>query len=299
MRDWRDELRRAVPRVRFDEPLAKHTTFKIGGPADALVDAETPEEVLAVLRVARGAGVPFFILGWGSNLLVRDRGVRGIVLRLAGKFDEISFPGDGLVRCGAAVRVPQLVVACAERGLSGLEPIVGVPGTVGGALAMNAGTRDGEIGPLVSEIEAADPESLEIRKMAGPDLRFSYREGPLKNLIALTGLLRLKPGVKGDIMAVVVRYQQKRQQTQPIHTFNVGSTFKNPPGRFAAQMIEQLGLKGHTIGGARVSPMHANFIENFAGAKASDVLALVDLIRERARATLGVGLELEMKVVGE
>jgi UDP-N-acetylmuramate dehydrogenase len=135
--------------------------------------------------------------------------------------------------------------------------------------------------------------------MIGPELRFAYREGPLKDMIALSGLLQLKPGVKGDIMAVVVRYQQKRQQTQPIHTFNVGSTFKNPPGRFAAQMIEQLGLMGYAIGGARISPMHANFIENFAGAKASDVLALVDLIRERARAIFGVGLELEMKVVGE
>jgi UDP-N-acetylmuramate dehydrogenase len=299
MRDWREELRTAVPRARLDEPLARYTTFKIGGPADAFVDANNTGEVLAVLRIARSASVPFFILGWGSNLLVRDRGVRGIVLRLAGEFSSVSFLDGGLVRAGAAMRVPQLVVACADQGLSGLEPIVGVPGTVGGALAMNAGTRDGEIGPLVSEVEAADPEALVIRKLTKPELSFSYREGPLKNLVGLSVLLQLKPGVKGDIMTVVARYQQKRQQTQPIHTFNVGSTFKNPPGRFAAQMIEQLGLKGHAIGGARVSPLHANFIENFAGAKASDVLALVDLIRERARANFGVGLELEMRVVGE
>jgi UDP-N-acetylmuramate dehydrogenase len=297
--DWREELRTAVPRARFDEPLARHTTFKIGGPADAFVDAHNTEEVLAVLRVARAAGVPFFMLGWGSNLLVKDRGVRGITMRLGGAFEEVEFPGGDRVRAGSAVRVPQLVVACAEKGLSGLEPIVGVPGTVGGALAMNAGTRDGEIGPLVLEVEAADPEALSIRKLSKPELAFSYREGPLKNLVALTVLLQLKPGVKGDIMSVVGRYQQKRQQSQPIHTFNVGSTFKNPPGRFAAQMIEQLGLKGHVVGGARVSPLHANFIENFAGATASDVLALVDLIRERARANFGVGLELEMRVVGE
>ncbi len=299
MRDWREELRTAVPRARFDEPLARYTTFKIGGPADAFIDAETRDEVLAALRVARAASAPLFVLGWGSNLLVKDRGVRGIVLRLGGEFSSVDFPGGGRVRAGAAMRVPQLVVACAEQGLSGLEPIVGVPGTVGGALAMNAGTRDGEIGPLVLEIEAADPEALVVRKLSGSQLAFSYREGPLKNLVGLSVLLQLKPGVKGDIMAVVARYQQKRQQTQPIHTFNVGSTFKNPPGRFAAQMIEQLGLKGHAVGGARVSPLHANFIENFAGAKASDVLALVDLIRERARANFGVGLELEMRVVGE
>lgn len=298
MRDWREQLRSALPHARLDEPLAPLTSFKIGGPADAFVDAKDSSEVLAALRIAKEAGVPVFVLGWGSNLLVLDRGVRGLVLRLAG-FDGVEFPGEGRVRAGACVRVPQLVVECAEKGLSGLEPIVGVPGTVGGALAMNAGTRDGEIGPLVLEIEAADPRSLELRRMSGADLHFAYREGPLKDLIALSCLLQLKPGVKADIMAVVARYQQKRRQTQPIHTFNVGSTFKNPPGRFAAQMIEELGLKGRQIGGARVSPLHANFIENFAGAKASDVLALVDLIRERARAIFGVGLELEMRIVGE
>jgi UDP-N-acetylmuramate dehydrogenase len=299
MRDWREDLKAAVPGARFDEPLARYTTFKIGGPADAFVDASTPAEVLAAAKTARAHSQPVFVLGWGSNLLIRDRGVRGLVLRLGAAFEKVEFPGEGRVRAGAAVRVPQLVVACAEKGLSGLEPIVGVPGSVGGALAMNAGTRDGEIGPLVLEIEAFDPAALATRKMTGDELRFSYREGPLAGLVALSVLLRLKPGVKGDIMSAVARYQQKRQQTQPIHTFNVGSTFKNPPSRFAAQMIEQLGLKGHAFGGARVSPLHANFIENFAGAKASDVLALVDLIRERARATFGVGLELEMKVVGE
>ncbi|HXT01610.1 MAG TPA: UDP-N-acetylmuramate dehydrogenase [Elusimicrobiota bacterium] len=297
--DWRAALKTSVPHARFDEPLAKYTTFKIGGPADAIVDAQSTEDVLAVLRVARDHGVPLFVLGWGSNILVKDRGVRGITLRLAGEFTRVEFLDGGLVRAGAAVRVPQLVVACAERGLAGLEPIVGVPGSVGGALAMNAGTRDGEIGPFVEEILAADRRTLNARVFSKPELAFSYREGPLENLVALSVLLRLKHGIKGDIMAVVARYQQKRQLTQPIHTFNVGSTFKNPPGRFAAQMIEELGLKGRAVGGARVSPLHANFIENFAGAKASDVLALVDLIRERARAIFGVGLELEMRIVGE
>jgi UDP-N-acetylmuramate dehydrogenase len=299
MGDWREELRTAVPRARFDELLARHTTFKIGGPADAFVDANNTGDVLSVLRICRSAGVPFFVLGRGSNLLVRDRGIRGIVLRLGGEFSSVEFLDGARARAGAAMRAPQLVVACAEQGLSGLEPIVGVPGSVGGAVAMNAGTRDGEIGPLILEVEVADPEAVSVRRLDKPELAFSYREGPLKNLVALSVLLQLKPGAKGDIMAVVAHYQQRRQQTQPIHTFNVGSTFKNPPGRFAAQMIEQLGLKGHVIGGARVSPLHANFIENFAGAKASDVLALVDLIRERARAIFGVGLELEMQVVGE
>ncbi len=299
MRDWRDEFKTACPRTRFDEPLAPYTTFKIGGPADAFTEAGSPDEVVAALRAARELEKPVFVLGWGSNLLVRDRGVRGVVIRMDGEFERLSFPGHDRVRSGCAVRVPQLVVSCADKGLSGLEPIVGVPGTVGGAIAMNAGTRDGEIGPLVQEVEVVDPVDLAVRTIAKKDLPFAYRYGPVEKLVVLSCLLQLKPGDKGDIMALVGRYQQKRLQTQPIHTYNVGSTFKNPPGRFAAQMIEQLGLKGHAVAGARVSPMHANFIENFAGAKASDVLALVDLIRERARATFGVGLELEMKVVGE
>lgn len=297
--DWRVELKRALPQALVDEPLSRHTTFKIGGPADILVDARNVAEAQTALRLASAAGRPAFVLGWGSNLLVRDCGVRGLVLRLAGEFERIDFLEGGRVRAGAAVRVPQLVVACAQQGLSGLEPIVGVPGTLGGALAMNAGTRDGEIGPLVLEIEAVDLSEGDVRRLVKDDLRFAYREGPLRGRAALSALLRLKAGDKGDIMGIVSRYQQKRQQTQPIHTYNVGSTFKNPPGRFAAQMIEELGLKGHVVGGARVSPLHANFIENFAGAKAADVLAIVDLIRERVRAAFAVELELEMRVVGE
>jgi UDP-N-acetylmuramate dehydrogenase len=296
--DWIGELERAGLSPLRDEPLSKHTSFKIGGPADAFVTAKTRAHAAAALSIAHAAGVPVFFLGWGSNLLVRDRGVRGLVLALGGDFERIEFPEPDLVRAGAAARVPQLVVSCAEKGLSGLEPIVGVPGAVGGALVMNAGTREGEIGPFVEEVETLDLEG-KAGIVARPALRFGYRSSNLGKSLVLSALLRLKRGVKADIMAVVARQQQKRLQTQPIHTFNVGSTFKNPTGRFAAQLIEQSGLKGHAVGGARVSPMHANFIENFAGAKASDVLALVDLISERVRAASGVKLELEMRVVGE
>lgn len=296
--DWIGELERAGLSPLRDEPLARHTSFKIGGPADAFVTATTRAQASLALSIAHSSRVPVFFLGWGSNLLVRDGGIRGLTLALGGDFEKVEFPEPDLVRAGAAVRVPQLVVSCAEKGLSGLEPIVGVPGCVGGALVMNAGTREGEIGPFVEEVETLDlggnPGTI-----ARSSLRFEYRSSNLGKSLVLSALLRLKRGVKADIMVIVARQQQKRLQTQPIHTFNVGSTFKNPPGRFAAQMIEQLGLKGHAVGGARVSPMHANFIENFAGAKASDVLALVDLISERVRAASGVKLELEMRVVGE
>ena len=296
--DWIGELERAGLSPLRDELLARHTSFKIGGPADAFVTAKTRAQASSAMSIAHAAGVPVFFLGWGSNLLVRDGGLRGLTLTLGGDLEKIEFPEPGLVRAGAAARVPQLVVSCAEQGLTGLEPIVGVPGCVGGALVMNAGTREGEIGPFVEEVETIDHEG-NISAIPRSHLRFEYRSSNLGKTLILSALLRLKRGVKADIMAVVASQQRKRLQTQPIHTFNVGSTFKNPPGRFAARMIEQLGLKGHAVGGARVSPMHANFIENFAEAKASDVLALVDLISERVRAASGVKLELEMRIVGE
>ena len=296
--DWIRTLDDAGLSPLRDEPLARHTTFRIGGPADAFVVARNRDQARSALAIARAAGVPVFFLGWGSNLLVRDGGVRGLTLALAGDFESIEFPGPNVVRAGAAARVPQLVVACAERGLSGLEPLVGVPGVLGGALVMNAGTREGEIGSFVAEVEVLSAVGA-MRTLPLADIQFGYRSSSLGGELILSALLRLKPGVKADIMSVVARHQQKRLQTQPVHTYNVGSTFKNPPGRFVAHMIEQLGLKGHAVAGARVSPMHANFIENFAGATACDVLALVDLIRERVRAANGVELELEMRIVGE
>jgi UDP-N-acetylmuramate dehydrogenase len=297
--DWRDAVKAACPNAKFDEPLARYTTFKIGGPADVFVEPRSVAELTAVVAAAKKADKPLTPIGWGSNLLVRDGGVRGVVLRLRGDFERIEFLNGGVVRAGAAVRVPQLVTAAAERGLSGDEPLVGVPGTVGGALVMNAGTREGEIGPLVREVRALDPETLSVRALGRSDLQFSYRHSNLEKLVVLDVDVELKPDDKGVIMRRVQQHQQRRLQTQPIHTFNVGSTFKNPPGRYVAKLIEEAGLKGLACGGARVSPMHANFIENFNGAKAADVLALVDKIRAAVREREGVELELEMKVVGQ
>lgn len=297
--DWREKIKAAAPSAKLDEPLARYTTFKIGGPADVFVEPRSVEELRKVVGIARDAKVSFAMIGWGSNLLIRDGGVRGVVARLRGDFEKIEFLEGDVVRAGAAVRVPQLVTAAAERGLSGDEPLVGVPGTVGGALVMNAGTREGEIGPLVREVRVLDLQDLSKRALRRGELKFSYRHSNLENLVVLDVDIELKRDDKGVIMRRVQQHQQRRLQTQPIHTFNVGSTFKNPPGRFVAKLIEDAGLKGFAHGGARVSPMHANFIENFAGAKATDVLALVEKMRAEVRARTGLDLELEMKIVGE
>ncbi len=299
MSTWPDDLRALFPHARVSEPMSKHTTFHIGGPADAFVALHDEEQVTRLYSFARGRGLPVMLLGRGSNLLVLDRGVRGIVARLKGEFERIEFPGGNIVRAGAGARLPQLAMDCAERGLAGAETLVGVPGTVGGGLVMNAGTRDGEIGAVVKRVRIFEPEIGKGAWLAGKALAFSYRKSNLENRVVLAGELELKAGSKGDILARVREMQQRRSQTQPIHTFNVGSVFKNPPGRFVAQLIQEAGLKGLRHGGAKVSDLHANFIENDKDAPAADVLKLVDTLRESVSRRFGVELELEVKVVGE
>lgn len=296
---WQTAFKRLFPDALLDEPMARHTSFRIGGPADALLTVQKAGDLARLYVFAREHRLPVTPLGWGSNVLVLDGGVRGVVLRLGGPYARVRFSADGLVWAGAAVRLPRLVLACAAKGLGGAEPLVGIPGTVGGALVMNAGTREREIGDVVSSVDLFDLESLEPRRLGAAEVRFAYRSSTLDGGLVLGATLSLKAGERADIMDRVRRHQKRRLETQPIHTHNVGSTFKNPPGRFAAQLIEEAGLKGRVHGGARISPMHANFIENFDGASAADVLALVEEARAAVRAREGLELELEMKTLGE
>jgi UDP-N-acetylmuramate dehydrogenase len=295
---WANDFARQFPEAKLNEPLARYTTFRIGGPADAYLEIRERDALVRASAFCRSRGVPLIPLGFGSNVLILDAGVRGVVFRLRGDFETADFLPGLRARAGAGVRVPQLVALCAERGLAGAEPLVGVPGTVGGALVMNAGTRDAEIGALTLEVEVFDLGTGASRVMGREALRFEYRRSNLDSLVVLSGLFQLKAGDKAVIMGRVQEFQQRRLQTQPIHTFNVGSTFKNPPGRFVAKLIEEAGLKGAAVGGARISPLHANFIENVSNARASDVLALVSKVQETILARFGLQLELEMKVLG-
>ena len=296
---WRGEFAALFPAALFDEPLSKHTTFHIGGPADALVTARSIADLTELFAFSKKRRLPVFPVGWGSNLLVRDGGIRGIVLKFAGDFEEVRFAADDSVWTGAAVRLPNLVMQCAEQGLTGAEPLVGVPGCVGGALVMNAGTRQGEIGDLVRSVEIFEPKTLQAVVLPKAEIRFAYRSSSLQKSVLTGAVLELRRGSKVDIIEIIKKFQQQRLKTQPVHSFNVGSVFKNPKDNFAAKLIEESGFKGRPFGGARVSPKHANFIENFAGAKASDVLALVGEIQAAVKARTGVELEPEMKVVGE
>ncbi len=299
MEQWGPALLDLFPQARLREPLSRHTTFHIGGPADAYLEIASPGQLPGIFTFARERGIPVLMVGCGSNLLCLDGGVRGIVIRLRGEFERLQFLEGGRVRAGAGARLPQLAVECAEHGLAGAETLVGVPGTVGGGVVMNAGTREGEIGSLVHRVLVFDPQGLQEAWVERPQLQFRYRGSNLENRVILLVELVLKTGSKVDILNRIQELQKRRQQTQPIHTYNVGSVFKNPPGHFVAKLIEGAGLKGERRGGARVSPLHANFIENDGRATASDVLELVGVLRDGVRERFGLELELEMKVIGE
>ncbi|MBI4056240.1 MAG: UDP-N-acetylmuramate dehydrogenase [Elusimicrobia bacterium] len=296
---WKKDLSCLFPHARWKEPMSEHTTFKLGGPADCFLELESLSHVHYFFSCARAQKIPFFILGWGSNLLVRDGGIRGVVLQFQEEFDQLEALPDLRVAAGAAVRLPRLVTFCADHGLAGSESLVGVPGTVGGALIMNAGTREGEIGDLTESVSVYDVPREKVTEWRKDRLQFQYRHSNLQGQVILGATLCLRKGNKVDIIRKIQELQKKRLQTQPVHTFNVGSVFKNPPGHFVAKIIEEAGLKGAVQGGVRVSPQHANFIENFNRGTSQDVLDLIDKIRKTVLDRFKISLELEVKVVGE
>jgi UDP-N-acetylmuramate dehydrogenase len=290
-------LREACPTVREKEPLAKHTSFAIGGPADYYADVQTLAELSALRRLVTRDPLPVFFIGAGSNLLVSDRGIRGLVLHLQGDLRKIDFDG-ARVHVFAGAWMPVLAKQCAERGLAGTESLVGVPGTVGGGLVMNAGTRDGVLGDVVESVEALDEQGRVCVRPAA-EAGFSYRHSNLQEAWISGATLRLKAEERSSIMARVESYLQYRSRTQPLATSNCGSVFKNPPGAAAAALIERAGFKGKTVGGARVSDRHANFIINEGRATAADVQELIRQIQQKVFEDSGARLEPEVKRVGD
>ena len=290
------ELYETGAKVLPNESLSKHTTLGIGGPAEWYLEVKNPAQLHAVLQTARKNKIPAFFLGEGSNLLVSDRGIKGLAIRLKGDFESVAFAGDR-VKAGAGVFLPTLVKQCADKGLGGMEALVGVPGTVGGALVMNAGTRDLEIGSLVQSVEILGAGG-NLESLSGGQIKFEYRSSSLAGKTVCFAVLQLKARDKNDIIAQVQKFLEYRLKTQPVGAMNVGSIFKNPPGKFAAELIEKAGLKGRRIGQAQVSPKHANFIVNLGGAGSQDVRNLISLIQKEVKEKFGVDLEPEVKMVG-
>jgi UDP-N-acetylenolpyruvoylglucosamine reductase len=284
--------------IRPDEPLAKRTTLRVGGPADLYVEPASESDLAAVLRFCSRHEQPLFVLGRGSNLLVKDGGFRGAVICLAhAHFSRIEPEGTRL-RCGAGAKLKAVSVEARRNALSGLEFLEGIPGSVGGALRMNAGAMGGAIFNIVESVRLMNLEG-EAQEVPGQALGAHYRSCPsLKAQVALGAVLCGQPGQRAEIEQRMNEYSQKRWASQPAAPSG-GCMFKNPATIPAGKLIDELGLKGTRVGGAVVSMEHGNFIVNNGAATARDILALVEVVRQRARRERGIQLETEVEIIGE
>ncbi len=293
------ELRaRFGARLAVSRPLADLTSFRIGGPADLFVTVQTEDELMAAMAAAHRISMPAFCLGAGTNLLISDRGMRGLVVKLGDGFTKISINGAKVVAGGAA-QFGMLVEIVVEHGLAGLEFGEGIPGTVGGGLVMNAGAFGGEMAKVVTLVHGVTVQG-DARALTRDEVNFAYRRTDLPPRFVITRVdFELEPGDRETLCARVAELKAKRAARQPRDVPNAGSIFKNPPGNFAGRLLENAGLKGTRVGGAAFSDQHANFIVNLGGARADEVRALMELARNKVKEIAGVWLEPEVKLVGD
>ena len=288
-----------------EEPMAKHITFRVGGPAEWFVLVNTAEQLKEVLALCKEWEEPYFLIGNGSDLLVSDSGVRGIIIRLAGEFEEIAAKekvNEGIcdVCAGAGVMLATLSFRAGKKGFTGLEFANGIPGTVGGAVLMNAGAYGGEIKDTIVAVDVMTRNG-EIRRLEKEELKLSYRHSVMMESgdIVLRAYFTLKVRPKLQIFAVMESYRKARQEKQPLEYPSAGSTFKRPEGYFAGKLIQDSGLSGCTVGGAMVSTKHAGFVINAGGATATDIYQLIQHIRATVKEKFQVELEPEVRFLGE
>lgn len=281
--------------TRKDEPLAPYTWMKIGGPAQFLIQPRTPDELVAVVKTCDELDVPTHILGGGSNLLVRDEGVSGAVLRIQGEpFATITVEGNR-VTAGAGALLSNLISHTVNAGLAGLETLVGIPGTVGGALHGNSGGRSGDIGQFVESVTVLTPTGEVITRQQD-ELTFAYRESNLQDVLILSATFVLQTEDPDEITRHMRKLWITKKATQPYSFQSAGCIFKNPRGMSAGLLIDQAGLRGARIGNAEISDRHANFVVSHPEASSQDVLRLIDLARSKVAEQFGVDLELEIKI---
>lgn len=305
------KIREILPdnQILENEPMSGHTSFRIGGPAGALVTAGNESELSAVLKIcSEEPGLEYMLIGNGSNFLVADEGYPGIFVKLGGDFNDISVEqenageaGEGtLVRAGAARLLSSVSSFLTSRGLAGFEFASGIPGSIGGAVFMNAGAYGGEMKDIVHSVRLMKADGSEVIEVPGCDMDFSYRHSMVEDsgLIVLSALLMLKSDEKEAIAARVKELQDRRNAKQPVNYPSAGSTFKRPAGGYAAALIEQAGLKGYRVGGAEVSEKHSGFVINTGGATAGDVLAVMRHVRETVLEQSGITLEPEVRLIG-
>ncbi len=283
----------------MDEPMRLHTTFEIGGPADFLIFPSTVEELQQVLRLIHEYELPLVILGNGSNVLVRDKGIRGAVVKFNGPMSSVRVEGNRLV-AGAGALLKDVSAAAAAHSLTGLEFACGIPGSIGGAIFMNAGAYDGEMKNVADMVRTVDKLGG-THSYSREQLELGYRHSIFQtNGEAVYEVeLLLQPGDKAAIDAKIADYTQRRESKQPLEMPSAGSTFKRPTGYYAGTLIDQTGLKGLSVGGAQVSTKHAGFVVNKGGATAADVLGLIHEVQRRIREAHGVDLQPEVRIIGE
>jgi UDP-N-acetylmuramate dehydrogenase len=285
-------------KVLFDAPMRQFTSMKVGGGTDCLFFPRNVEELAKVVRFARRKQIPFLILGKGTNLVVRDKGVRGWVINLTQGMKKIEIDGE-IVEAEAGLSLQRLVHFSVQKGLTGLEPFSGIPGTVGGGLAMNAGAWGAELKDVLLSVTLMR-EDGEILRRSRSRLRFSYRGlGIPSSWIILKGRFQLKEGKREEILKRVASYLEMRKKKQPLDYPSAGSIFKNPKEGPAGKWIEEAGLKGFRIGRAMISERHANFIINLGRAKAEEVIRLMEFVEKKVYEERGISLQREVKVVGE
>ncbi|HEX7231364.1 MAG TPA: UDP-N-acetylmuramate dehydrogenase [Candidatus Binatia bacterium] len=288
-------------KVKIGEPLARYTSMKVGGPADYFVEVENEAALAELLRLLNRHQESFWVLGNGSNVLISDRGVRGAIIRLGGEFKKVRWgeADTATVTAGAAVSIGQLARDAARRGCAGLEFAEGIPGSVGGALYMNAGAYDCEIEQIVDQVElmTAGGEPL---CLAHAEMRFSYRDSHLPfGAVVMRVRMRLRHDEPGRVSARLRELARKRKASQPSGSPNSGSMFRNPPGDYAGRLIDAAGLKGTRAGACQISERHGNFIVNHGGAKAIDVRKLLELAKREVQKKFGIELVPEVKLLGD
>lgn len=280
-----------------DEPMSKHITFKVGGPADMYVTPSTHDEIIDIVAACSKAQVPYFIIGNGSNLLVKDEGFRGVIIEIGSKYNHIEVVGDTIFAQAGAI-LGQVATKALQNNLSGMEFAHGIPGTVGGAVVMNAGAYGGEIKDIIEEATVFDGEG-NIYVLKPEELELGYRHSivPEKGYTVLDAKFKLRPGDGAEIKATMEELSFRRRDKQPLEYPSAGSTFKRPVGGFAAQLIEEAGLKGFSVGGAQVSEKHSGFVVNKGDATADDILAVIDYVRKVVNEKTGIQLETEVKII--
>ena len=286
-------------KVLVNEPMTSHTTFRIGGPADYFVMPETVEELANVLKLCKEENTPYFILGNGSNLLVGDKGFRGVVIQLYKNFDGLSVEGTKITAKSGAMLI-RVAKEAGKAGLTGLEFASGIPGTIGGAMVMNAGAYGGEMKDVVTSVTVLTKDG-DIKTLSGDEMNFRYRGSVVEDegYIVLEAVMELKEGNLEEIQARMDELSVQRRTKQPIEYPSAGSTFKRPEGYFAGKLIQDAELRGYQVGGAQVSEKHCGFVINAGGATAADVMQLMQDVSDKVMEQFGVTLEPEVKRIGE